>query len=215
MDPKFESVKDLPFADHQFKAVVTEPIIFNLQKDNRAVTLFPVNDAKEVPELLKKVLHEEFLYVVEEGRTYPHHKTYSYDEFVEYWFHHFVAILVDGEHHSWAEESYEYWKDKFLGNFYVKPNYVGRCSHVCNGGFVVNHEKRGLGLGKEMGRKYLEVAPKLGYTYSVFNLVFETNVASLRIWDSLGFDRIGYVKKAAVLKGEDRYVGAIMYGKDL
>jgi len=30
-----------------------------------------------------------------------------------------------------------------------------------------------------------------GYIYSVFNLVYVSNVASCRLWDSLGFDRIG------------------------
>lgn len=33
-----------------------------------------------------------------------------------------------------------------------------------------------------------------GYTYSVFNLVYETNVASCRIWDSLGFERISTLR---------------------
>lgn len=73
----------------------------------------------------------------------------------------------------------------------------------------------GLGLGKELGAKYLDIAPRLGYVYSVFNLVFETNVPSLKIWDSLGFERIGYVKNVAVLKGHDKLVGAYMFGKDL
>ena len=86
---------------------------------------------------------------------------------------------------------------------------------MCNAGFVVNHEKRGLGLGKELGRKYLVWAPQLGYVYSVFNLVFETNIASLKIWDGLGFERIGYVKNVAVLKGHKHLVGAHMFGKDL
>jgi hypothetical protein len=30
-----------------------------------------------------------------------------------------------------------------------------------------------------------------GYIYSVFNLVYVSNIASCRLWDSLGFDRIG------------------------
>lgn len=145
----------------------------------------------------------------------------AYDDFVSYWFSGgFVAILLEGDYKSGfkKEEFYEssdFWREKFLGNFYIKPNYTGRCSHVCNAGFIVNHDKRGLGLGKELGRKYLHYAPQVGYVYSVFNLVFETNIASLKIWDSLGFDRIGYVKNVAVLKGEKNLVGAIMYGKDL
>ena len=85
---------------------------------------------------------------------------------------------------------------------------------MCNSGFLINTNERGLGLGKELGRKYLQIAPQIGYVYSVFNLVFETNVASLKIWDSIGFERIGYVKNVAVLKGMDKLVGAHMFGYD-
>lgn len=54
------------------------------------------------------------------------------------------------------------------------------------------------------------------YTYSVFNLVYETNVASIRIWDALGFKRIGRVKGCGNLRSSpDALVGAIIYGRDL
>ncbi len=45
-----------------------------------------------------------------------------------------------------------------------------------------------------MGESYLGWAPKPAYTYSVFNLVYETNVASCKIWDALDFKRSGRVK---------------------
>lgn len=181
---------------------------FNLQKTGAAVKLWTGHAEEHFPRELLVKLWEEFNYVVEEGRTYPFCAKFSYEEYMEYLFggKKFLAIL--------AEED-ETTPDSFLGHFYVKPNYVGRSSHVCNGGFVVNHSKRGLGLGKELGRKYLAYAPRLGYVYSVFNLVYETNVASLKIWDSLGFERIGYVKNVAMLKGESSLVGAHIYGKDL
>ena len=55
-----------------------------------------------------------------------------------------------------------------------------------------------------------------GYTYSVFNLVYETNVASLRIWDALGFKRIGRVKDCGALRSyPDELVDAIIFGRDL
>lgn len=55
-----------------------------------------------------------------------------------------------------------------------------------------------------------------GYTYSVFNLVYETNVASCRIWDALGFKRIGRVKGCGNLKSHpDQLIDAIIYGRDL
>lgn len=61
-------------------------------------------------------------------------------------------------------------------------------------------------------------SPRLGYQASMFNLVFENNVASVRLWDSLGFKRIGVVPKAGRLKkngsNEEEYVNAIMFYKD-
>lgn len=55
-----------------------------------------------------------------------------------------------------------------------------------------------------------------GYTYSVFNLVYETNVASCRIWDALGFKRIGRVPGCGNLRSyPGQLVDAIIYGRDL
>lgn len=50
----------------------------------------------------------------------------------------------------------------------------------------------------------------------MFNLVYETNVASCRIWDALGFKRIGRVPGCGNLKSyPGQLVDAIIYGRDL
>lgn len=215
-ESSYDSVKSLPFANKPVAKHI-EPIKFSLKKDGRLVTLIGINSPKQVPANLMKLIHQEFNFVVEEGLTYPHHETFSLSEFIPYWFSHFVAILVEGDFSDGILPDLleSEWIQRYLGDFYVKPNYIGRCSHVCNAGFKVCSTKRGLGLGKEMGKKYLEIAPKLGFTYSVFNLVFETNTASVKIWDDLGFERIGYVKNVAVLRGHEELIGAIMFGRDL
>lgn len=108
------------------------------------------------------------------------------------------------------------WSKECLGSFYIKPNYPGRSSHISNAGFLVTDASRNRGVGRLMGEAYLNWAPKLGYTYSVFNLVYETNVASCRIWDALGFKRIGRVPKCGNLKSyPGRLVDAIIFGRDL
>ena len=53
------------------------------------------------------------------------------------------------------------WGQVCLGSFYIKPNYPGRSSHVCNGGFLVTDAARNRGVGRLMGEGYLEWAPKL------------------------------------------------------
>ena len=65
----------------------------------------------------------------------------------------------------------------------------------------------------------------LGYKYSVFNLVYVNNIASVKIWDSLGFTRAGLVPKAGRLRKvpgagpeqdseEEEYVDAILFWRD-
>jgi RimJ/RimL family protein N-acetyltransferase len=141
--------------------------------------------------------------------------------FGPYWFSNFGAAMIMGDLQSFEEvaqmeERGTDWSRECLGSFYVKPNYPGRSSHVCNGGFLVGEAARNRGVGRLMGECYLEWAPKLGYTYSVFNLVYETNVASLRIWDALGFKRIGRVKGCGNLKSyPDQLIDAIIFGREL
>lgn len=53
------------------------------------------------------------------------------------------------------------WSTQCLGSFYVKPNYPGRSSHVCNAGFLVTAARRNAGVGKLLAQAYLEWAPKL------------------------------------------------------
>jgi L-glutamate-5-semialdehyde N-acetyltransferase len=43
-------------------------------------------------------------------------------------------------------------------------------------------------------------------------LVFATNVASIRLWEKLGFERVGVVKGAGMLKGHTELVDAYIYG---
>ena len=38
---------------------------------------------------------------------------------------------------------------------------IGRCSHICNAGFITTTASRGKGVGLAMGEAYLEFAPKL------------------------------------------------------
>ncbi|KAH3678889.1 hypothetical protein WICPIJ_008816 [Wickerhamomyces pijperi] len=186
-------------------------------KDGTPATLYPIysTDVSQstVSDSLIDFLHVEFNEEIERGDTYPYLHTLTREGFLNYFFDSFTAILLPAE--VKPSDDLKNWDEVFLGMYYIKPNYAGRCSHNCNGGFLVNHRKRGLRIGSELGRSYLEWAPMLGYTYSVFNLVFETNHGSLRIWDGLGFDRIGRIPGAGALKGQDKPVDAIMFGKSL
>ena len=90
----------------------------------------------------------------------------SLEEFGSYWFQSFGAIMllgeVKGKDELWVlEQKGDFWESVCLGTFYIKPNYPGRSSHVCNGGFIVTDAARNRGVGRLMGEGYLEWAPKL------------------------------------------------------
>ncbi|KAI4151527.1 MAG: hypothetical protein LQ340_003453 [Diploschistes diacapsis] len=184
-------------------------------------TLLPFSAAFQVPFGLLSYLSDQLNREIEKGDTYPMIAPMPVETFGGYWFQNFGAIMVTGEIQNGdelmqMEKQGIDWAKQCLGSFYVKPNYPGRSSHVCNGGFLVTDAARNKGVGRLMGECYLEWAPKLGYTYSVFNLVYETNVASCRIWDALGFKRIGRVKGCGNLRSyPDEMIDAIIYGRDL
>jgi GNAT superfamily N-acetyltransferase len=105
--------------------------------------------------------------------------------------------------------------DDFMGGFYIKPNFPGRCSHICNGGFLTAPRFRSQGVGRLMGQAFLQVAKDLGYKSAYFNLVFQSNQASVALWESLGFERVAVLEKAVDLKGIDGLDTAYGYRFDL
>lgn len=74
---------------------------------------------------------------------------------------------------------------------------------MCNGGFITAPQFRGLGVGRLMGNVFLRAARDLGYKSSYFNLVFKSNGGSVKLWESLGFQRVATLENAARLEGLD------------
>lgn len=190
------------------------PFQFKLVNSDKRVTAFPIFSPDDIPDSLLEFIHQLLNKEVQGGQTYPHCDKLTKDEFTNYWFHSFTAVVLD----TTATEidfSCTNWDQLLLGTFYVKPNYIGRCSDICNGGFLVNPTFRGQKVGYRLGQVYLKWAPLLGYRRSVFNLVFVTNPGSWKIWDRLKFDRMCIIPGAAIEKGHTEPVDAIMFGKDL
>ncbi|KAF9933701.1 hypothetical protein FBU30_004709 [Linnemannia zychae] len=160
---------------------------------------------------LLEAMHRIFNAEVERGDTYPHEFVLDADQFSGYFLGGDAFVLIRGDYKDandvQTKSTAEDWSDDLLGFFYVKPNFPGRCSHICNGGFMVNPVHRGLGLGGIMGKAFLKVVPLIGYKASMFNLVFETNVASVKLWRRLGFLEIGRVPKAGRLRGQGQLGG--------
>ncbi|ODM23481.1 hypothetical protein SI65_01070 [Aspergillus cristatus] len=184
-------------------------------------TLVPFPSSDLVPRSLLGYLSDQLNKEIEKGDTYAMTDPIPFSLFGPYWFSNFGAIMLLGDIKSVEEvqamdQEGTNWSKTCLGSFNIRPNYPGRSNHVCNGMFIVTDAARNKGVGRLMGETYLEWAPRMGYTYAVFNLVYETNVASCRIWDSLGFKRIGRVPGGGrLLSNPGQFVDAIIYGRDL
>ncbi|XP_060068568.1 uncharacterized protein LOC132548707 [Ylistrum balloti] len=166
-------------------------------KDGRKVILdyYKDEDEAQVHAIMKYIVNEE-------GNSYPQEDLANVDDFRSYYLSHDVFVCRDV---NTAE---------VLGSFYVKPNFPGRCSHICNAGFAVLKSARGLGVGKFMVGHYLQISRDLGYQASFFNLVFVSNEVSVKLWRSMGFTEIGRVPNAGNLKGRG-YTDALQFYYDL
>lgn len=85
---------------------------------------------------------------------------------------------------------------KVLGTYYLKSNFDGPGSHVCNCGYMVDPAARGRGLATAMCRHSEQIALELGYKAMQFNFVAASNESAVRLWKSLGFDTVGRLPKA-------------------
>lgn len=122
--------------------------------------------------------------IVRAGDTYPQSPDINEAEARSWWIDEHAAVFV-------AEDG-----DAILGTYYITDNKPGLGDHVANAGFMVAPWAGGRGIGRTMGEHSLKAAWELGYLALQFNLVLVTNTASIRIWDRLGFTRIGILPKA-------------------
>ncbi|KAI0645242.1 hypothetical protein C8Q79DRAFT_760461 [Trametes meyenii] len=171
-------------------------------------------------------LHGVFAAELERGLTYPQEilpgKPYTRAQFDGYFFaaDALVAVLgqpsadgaadpLDGPDSSTVQIGFaeavggRTWEECIAGCYYVKPNYPGRSSHICNAGFLVPLTQRGRGVGTVLARSYLHYGPRLGYEASVFNLVYVNNIASVKLWEALEFTKAGRIPRAGRLRKAD------------
>jgi ribosomal protein S18 acetylase RimI-like enzyme len=177
-------------------------------------------------ERLRKVFNDE----LEKGVTYPQRGPMSESEFRSYFISYdlIVGVLLSEEQtksltrvadktaiesdigKTGVEVEIPHnhfdsldWESAYGFSYYIKPNYPGRSSHLCNAGFVVPPSARGLGLGGIAAISFLHYGPAAGYRGSVFNLVYCNNEASVRIWQRLGFYIVGRIPGAGLLRTDD------------
>jgi hypothetical protein len=132
-------------------------------KDGTRATIVPFTSPSQVPLPLSNLLCSALNAEIALGDTYPMVDPMTPTFFHNYWFALFGAIMLLGDFDSPEQISKldANWEEICLGSFYIKPNYPGRSSHVCNAGFLVTEKARNKGVGRRMGEAYLEWAPML------------------------------------------------------
>ena len=131
-------------------------------------------------EAIWEIFHE----VVAEGDTYPFSPDTDREEALRVWTEIPRATYV-------AERGGE-----VVGTYYIKTNQPGLGSHVCNAGYMVRSRARGMGVGRAMCAHSLDEARSLGYKAMQFNLVVATNLGAVKLWQKMGFEIIGSLRKA-------------------
>jgi L-amino acid N-acyltransferase YncA len=86
--------------------------------------------------------------------------------------------------------------EKIVGAYVVKPNHLGRGSHIANASYMVDESTRGAGVGKSLALHSIQTAKDLGYKAIQFNFVVSTNKAAVNLWKSVGFQILATIPKA-------------------
>ncbi len=103
---------------------------------------------------------------------------------------------------------------EILGTYYIKPNHAGPGSHVCNCGYVVPPGARGRGIATAMCKHSQEEAVRLEFRAMQYNLVASTNRGAVRLWEKLGFEKVGTLP-GAFRHPHEGYVDAFVMFKQL
>ena len=84
-------------------------------------------------------------------------------------------------------------KQEIVGVYILHPNNVGRCGHISNASYAVLSSARGQKVGEKLVRHCLATAKERGFKILQFNAVVATNVPALKLYEQLGFIKLGVI----------------------
>jgi GNAT superfamily N-acetyltransferase len=152
-----------------------------------------------------------FSEVVASGDGFPHRPPLSRHDFAETWERGVTMVvgarLVDesgsGDDGGAHDDDRARSPSRLVGAYYLKPNFVGRASHIANAGYIVERSHRRQGIGRALVSDSLWRAPLLGFDAIEFNLVFASNPARA-LYEELGWVEIGRLPDA--VDGEEAVI---------
>ncbi len=97
-----------------------------------------------------------------------------------------------------------------VGLYLLHPNNIGRCGHICNASYAVDADRRGQHIGEALVRDCMKKGAELGFRILHFNAVVKSNTAALRLYEKLGFVRLGTIP-GGFLNGDGEYEDIIVH----
>jgi len=138
--------------------------------------------------------------IVKAGQTYAYPIDTNQAEAKEIW--------LDSPDQTYVVED----NGMIVGTYFIKTNQQGPGAHVCNCGYMVASAARGKGIATLMCEHSQEQAITMGYKAMQFNFVAATNVNAIRLWQKLGFAKVGKLPNA-FLHPHQGYVDALVMYK--
>ena len=82
---------------------------------------------------------------------------------------------------------------EIVGLYILHPNNVGRCGHIANASYAVKSGLRGRRIGEMLVRDCVESCPRYCFRILQFNAVVCDNMPALKLYEKLGFTRLGII----------------------
>lgn len=80
-----------------------------------------------------------------------------------------------------------------LGLYILHPNNIGRCGHIANASYAVASGMRGKHIGESLVKHSITKGRELGFRILQFNAVVASNTPAIRLYEKLGFTRLGII----------------------
>ena len=103
---------------------------------------------------------------------------------------------------------------EILGLYTLHPNNIGRCGHLSNASYAVKSAARGLHIGEKLVLHSIKKSKELGFKILQFNAVVKTNYSAIKLYEKLGFVRLGTIPGGFLMKN-GKYEDIILFYHEL
>ena len=121
--------------------------------------------------------------IVEAGEAFPQEEHLTLDSAAAFFGSQSMsAVAVDG-------------RGEVVGLYILHPNNIGRCGHIANASYAVKDGHRGQHIGEALVSHCIRSCGEHGFRILQFNAVVSTNKAALKLYQKLGFTKLGVIPK--------------------